>query len=131
MAYKPTEKEINSVFLLNGKTRYEYLIKRIVDTEELWLIKLEDKFVLLADDNENEGIPIWPHIKYIECFICDEWKNAIPFSMPVNIWINKWIPGMINDKINIAAFPNKELKAVFIDPNEHLKHLNYELEKYE
>lgn len=57
-------KQLESVFKLESKKRYGYLIRKIADFEEVFLIAdKKGKYVTCGNDNEMI-IPIWPQLKF-------------------------------------------------------------------
>ena len=131
MSYQINAKQIESIKKLIINKRYEHLIKKIADTEELWTIKMDGWFLLFGDDGGNEYIPIWPHPEYIKDFQTEEWRKSFPEKINLEDWLEKWIPGMIKDKKRIAVFPVIDQKYNIISPEEFEKDIRNELEQYE
>jgi hypothetical protein len=44
------------------------------------------------------------------------WANAIPTPIVVHEWIEKWLPGLAQDRMKVAVFPTPEGKSVVVDP---------------
>ena len=120
-------KEMESVVRLSGSKRYGYFIKRVVYMEKLWSLRNQDGWVLASDPSGNQVVPVWSHTEYAKLCINDEWSNCYPGFIDLRDWMNKWIPGMINDKRKIAVFPTIVSKGVVVDPQKLLNDLNEEL----
>ncbi len=59
-----TEAEFSSLINSTKKVRYKYTVKRIVDTETIWLLSsAEDNILSIAHDGET-CIPIWSSKEY-------------------------------------------------------------------
>jgi len=130
MAFGLTSKEFESLLKTKSAKRYEYLIKKICDYEELWTLRTKTGFVVLGDNSNMEYIPIWPHPQFAEVFGTGEWENTSPIRIDLNDWIRKWIPGMIRDKRLIAPFPLNGESNPQVAPDRHLLDLQKELSKY-
>jgi hypothetical protein len=116
--YRLNQKEIDAVLLTDAKTRLQYMVKRVADWEEIWTLKTPDGFVLLGDKNESESIPVWPFSEFAHLCCSGDWANAVPFSISLEQFLTKWIPGIAADQRQIAIFPTSADKALVIDSEE-------------
>ena len=123
--------EIESVVRLSGPERYAYFIKRVVDAEKLWSLKNKDGWILASDIYGSQVVPVWSHAEYAKLCANDEWRNCSPATINLRDWIDKWIPGMIQDKRKVAVFPTIVSKGVVVIPEKLRDDLNNELSKIE
>lgn len=68
--YEVNDTEFASVSALEGRQRFEHLLKRICDTETVFLLIDDDGLVVLTDE-ENAAppqVPVWPHPRYAEAY---------------------------------------------------------------
>jgi hypothetical protein len=56
-----TSKEFEAVIKLPANIRYEYLIKKVADSEEVWGL-YDDGWAMSSDDKGRLLIPFWPRI---------------------------------------------------------------------
>lgn len=131
MSYDVNEYEYDSVIKLSGPERYEYFINKIADWEEVWSIQDGEGWGLMGDDTGKELVPIWPAEKYVSACCTGFWKGCNPKAIPLNYWLEKWIPGMLNDGRMCAVFPLLSDKGVVVDPNKLEVDIREALSQYE
>jgi hypothetical protein len=130
MTWIVNDKEFQTVMALPDGQRYSYFIKRVADQAAIWSVRSTDGWVLGADDNGNEYMPVWPHPRFAKACTSDEWAGE-PESIEVHEWIRKWIPGLMNDNRKIFVFPTPGGKGVAVDPQRVKKDLEEELSRIE
>ncbi len=131
MAWMPNPKEIEAVLRLGDADRYSYLIKKVVDQEELWSLWEEGGWVLTSDDQGRELVPVWPHAKYAEICANGVWSTAGPRSISLDAWLARWLPGITRDHRGIAVFPTPNNRAVAVDADRLSADIEEELANYE
>jgi len=131
MSYKITKQEQDNVLKLDPKKRYNHFIAKVADWEELWSLKNDEGFVGMGDDSDNNGIPFWPHPDYARLFITNDWSDCKLEKIDLNDFMEKWLPGMENDKLIVIVFPSPNLKGITVKPFELLSDLKEECKKYE
>ncbi len=62
------ESEYSSLLKKSKEVRYKYVIKRIVDTETLWLLSAGEDNILSISQNNDSFIPIWSSKVYGQDF---------------------------------------------------------------
>jgi len=67
--------KINNIKQLSPQERYGYLIRKVADSQEIWLIHENGKYVTLGDSAENVSIPVWPEKEFAETMLNDDWKE--------------------------------------------------------
>ena len=122
--------KIRNIENLSPEDRYGYFIRKVADTQEVFLIQKDDQFVLLGDKDEYESIPVWPEKEFAEMMLVNEWKD---YSLEVvNVYdFVDWLDKLEAEGMKIAAFPMANLNAVVVSADEMKNHLNYELQQYE
>ena len=78
-----TESEFSSLIKSTKEVRYKYTLKRIVDTETIWLLSSADDNILSLTDDDETFIPIWSSWEYgrVFCKNIGEKYNCIPVSL--------------------------------------------------
>jgi Protein of unknown function (DUF2750) len=59
------------VSALEGRKRFEHLLKRICDTELVYVLANSGDDLVVLDDDEASGpsqLPIWPHPRHAEAY---------------------------------------------------------------
>lgn len=131
MEWEVSDKELKAILSLPGEKRYEYFVKKIADWEQIWSLRNQDGWVLASSDAvDMHLVPVWPHQKYVAACLSEEWDNCKPASISLKDWIEKWIPGMLKDNLQVAVFPTPSDKGIIIHPSHLLRDLETELEKY-
>jgi hypothetical protein len=131
MTWIPNSKEIEAVLKLNSQERYIYWIKKVVDQNMIWSLWHIDGWALGEDDFKHFLIPVWPHPSYAILCAKNEWQEYQPKSIPLNTWMDKWIPGIEKDQRLVAVFPIVNNKGIVIKSHELEKDLKSEISLYE
>lgn len=125
------QKQFGNVIQLSPHDRYIHFISKVADWEELWSLRNSDGFVIFGDPLENECIPVWPHPDYANALIKDSWSDCYPERIDMYKFLEKWIPGMIEDKRMIAVFPTLDENGIIVNPERLNGDLLDELEQYQ
>lgn len=105
MIYEPSDQEVESVTSLSASNRYQYMLAKIADWEEIWSIEKESEWALMRDDAGNELVPVWPANKFALVCCSGMWKDYRPKDIPLTEWTSKWLPGIEKDRRAVAVFP--------------------------
>ena len=130
MALQLSDHEFAAVTALPGAKRYEHLIKRVADTQEIWSLRTKDGWVLASEDG-RECSPIWPHPRYAEACAVEDWSGSEPAVIAVDDWLDEWLPAMEGEGRAISGFPTPDGRTVLIEPAMMRADLEAELEQYE
>lgn len=125
-----TNKKIQNIINLSKEERYNYFIRKVADFEQVWGL-YNDGWALLGDDLNNQVFPFWPEKEFAELCANDQWSGYEPKSIDLDNFMEKWIPGMEKDKIEVNIFYTPQSKGVTISPNQLGNDLGEELEQYE
>lgn len=125
-----TNKKRNNILALSENERYEYFIRKVVDFEEVWGL-YNDGWALLGDDSGTQVFPFWPEKEFAELCSDDLWKGYTPKPIKLELFLEKWIPGMEKDNLIINIFHTPKSKGKIVKPIELRDDLLHELENYE
>ena len=131
MTWRPTDKEIASVLQLDGPRRYSYWVKKVADQQEVWSLWQESGWALAGDDQGRQLIPVWPHERFAGLCAHDIWAGYVPKRVELDVWIERWIPGMERDGRLVAVFPTPGDRGVAVEPAKLGDDLREELTNYE
>lgn len=131
MSWTPSEKEIAAVLSLEASKRYDHWVKRVVDQQAIWSLWHEGGWALAGDDEGHELVPVWPHSKYAALCAEGAWAGHQPKLIALDVWLERWIPGIERDRRLVAVFPLREKKGVAVEPRRIERDLRQELSKYE
>ena len=122
--------KIKNVLNLSSEDRYGYFIRKVADSEEVWIIKEEGKYVTLGDDSEQIIIPVFPEKEFADLLLNDDWEKCTVEKLDLHMFMD-WLDELQQDEVKIAGFPKNDFKAVVVEPEEMKNHLLFELQQYE
>lgn len=120
--------EFEAVINLQAKKRYEYFIKKVVDSEEIWAL-YDDGWATTTDNAGRILIPFWPKKEFAKVCAIDSWENYKPEKIDLEEFINDWLPGMKKDGHIPSIFWNHK-DSVVLEIDTLLNDLNSEFENY-
>ncbi len=130
MSWHPSDKEIQSILLLDGSARYRHFIKKVVDNEETWGLWESDGWVSMGDGSDQILIPVWPHSSYAALCATGSWNGYTPKAISLDDLLEKWLVGMKRDRLQLAIFPTPSGKGLPVDPDQCEQDLRDELSFY-
>lgn len=124
--------EIDKLFKKPGEKRYEYFVKKVADTEEVYGLADEEGWALIGDDDTDADIiPLFPHVESAERFrVENDFEEYGIGIVDVNELL-EWLDEMQTEKMLVAVFPNLEISGVVIAPERLKEDIMVELEKYD
>jgi hypothetical protein len=105
MPYDLRQQEYEVLVQVSDTKRYVYSLKRIADWEEVWSLSNAEGWVLMGDAADNEVMPIWPHPRFAQLCITEDWADREPRMITLEDWRAKWLPGLSKDNRMLAVFP--------------------------
>lgn len=129
--YNLNDKEFESILKLDGAKRYQHLIGRVTDWEAVWGLRGADGWCAAADGAGHSAFPIWPHPRYAQRCAVDDWRDAAPAAIPIEDFVEEWLPNMAQEELLIAVFPTPSDAAVFVPPLQLQAAMRAALEQYE
>jgi hypothetical protein len=130
MAWEMHDREYETVLALPGERRYDYFLKRIADWQEVWSLRDEEGWALVAGDDGQELVPVWPHPRFAAGCATGAWEGYRPAVISLDHWQSRWLPGMARDGRAVAVFPTPEGKGVRVTPERLREDLDEELALY-
>lgn len=117
MSYSLSKKDYASVLKLPADQRYEYFIAQVVGSKEIWSLANADGWVAFSSEGDA-CLPVWPHPDYARAWAVDDWSDCEPQSIELDVWLERWLPGMEADGTLIVVFPNEMEEGVIVSPAE-------------
>ncbi|EPE7491294.1 DUF2750 domain-containing protein [Cronobacter universalis] len=128
---KPPLQEINALFNKDGKERYQYFIKHVVDWECAWTLKDAQGFVTTEDADGKLSLPLWPAEAFARKCAIDEWIDIPAISISLDELMDDLLPDLIEDNIHVIAFmAPSEIAVPTLSAIEVLNDLTEECNKY-
>jgi hypothetical protein len=128
MAKAVGDHEFVVVSVLRGPDRYSHFIGQVA---EVWGLCGPDGWVVAADDDGRQLMPVWTHSRYAEACAVGAWNGAVPEAIALSRWLEAWLPGLTRDGRGVAVFPVPCGAGVPVDPGRLAADLCEALEQYE
>ena len=122
--------QLESIFNLESKERYGYLIRKVADFEQVFLIVDKKGNYITCGNNNEMIIPIWPELEFAQELIKIEWKKCEVKKIELTDFMN-WMDKLKTESYLIGGFPNKKLNSIVVKPLEIKNHLMFECQQYE
>ncbi|WP_444930103.1 DUF2750 domain-containing protein [Microbulbifer sp. SSSA002] len=113
--------DLNQIIDLDCEDRYEHFLSVTGEEREVWiLVDSQNCFLKIHTDEDGgfEYLPVWPSAE-LACAYAENEAGLTPKSIPLPQFLNKWLPGLKNDNIEIGIFPAPD-KSVWITNSEEL-----------
>lgn len=123
--------EIAEIFAKRSEKRYDYFIKKVADTEEVFGLTDDEGWLLLDDPDGNDAMPFFPGEEFAERFRVEgDFEEFEIGVLDVNELL-LWLDDMEKDGVRIAVFPNLEMQGAVVSPKKLGEDLEAELVKYD
>lgn len=99
----------------DAEQRYQQFIEQIADKDELFVLSDGESFALLNSDGE-ECLPLWA-----DADSAQQWSNdpaLVPRAITMEVWFERWVPGLTGDNIQVAVNPGESGDAVVLSAEE-------------
>jgi hypothetical protein len=110
--------------------RHDRFVKRVVESGVVWGLKCDDGWVTsssTSDDDEGEEdrgvMPFWSDRAYAKQCATNEWAIYTPTEIPLDLFLERWLPGMHGDEFLVGTNWNVHLVGHEIEPMELLEEL--------
>jgi hypothetical protein len=130
--YKPmSSSEVEKLFRKPGEKRYEYFIKTVGATEEVFGLGDDEGWAMLGDESDADIIPFFPNPETAEAFrIAAEFDEFTVMVLDVNELL-EWLTDMEAENTQVAICPNTEYNGAVLAPSLVKEDLVAELAKYD
>jgi Protein of unknown function (DUF2750) len=119
--YEVHDKEFESVSALEGRQRFEHLLKRVCDTETVFLLIDDDDGLVVLTDEENTAptqVPVWPHPRYAEAYRATVGGGAGYGSMELTEFVDDVLPHLAQEGVDVVVMPTEQGSVVAIAADE-------------
>lgn len=122
MSYPLHESQVELMQKASSKKRELYLYEKIKEHGLIWSLCSDDGWVNMLFD-EQQCLPVWPHPQFAQSLIKGNWADTVPTEITLSDFVNKWLPGMIEDETAVALFIGQEGTASVVSAQEMLDQL--------
>lgn len=117
MSYSLSKKDYQAVLKLPADKRYDYCVAQVAASGEIWSLANADGWVAFSSEGDA-CLPVWPHADFARGWATDDWSDCEPQAIALEVWLQRWIPGMEADGTLIVVFPNDMEEGVIVSPAE-------------
>ncbi|WP_226702410.1 DUF2750 domain-containing protein [Microbulbifer elongatus] len=124
--------ELNAILELDCEARFEIFLDLVGEEREVWiLINSDDHFLKLHSEDQGgfEYLPVWPSTEFAEAYASGE-SGLQPKSIPLPQFLNRWLPGLKKDGIEVGVFPGSDDSVWITEPADLEKDLRDELARF-
>jgi hypothetical protein len=97
------KKEFEALITKPPNIRYEYFIKKVADSEEVWGL-YNAGWAAAQDEEGNTVIPFFPKKEFAENCARKEWSTYEAEAIDLEEFKNEWLTGMKSDGIKPSIF---------------------------
>jgi len=99
----------------DANQRFEDFVAAVARQAELWVLSDGESFALLTVD-EEECLPLWADPAAATAWSTEEALKAK--AIPLQVWLDRWVPGLTGDQTVVAVHPDMEGEAVVLSAEE-------------
>ncbi|MBK1701485.1 DUF2750 domain-containing protein [Thiococcus pfennigii] len=123
MSHPLDDAERARVLALSADEQYRHFIERALADGEVWTLRGPGGFVAYRGEDGEPCFPFWPHPDYALALANDDWSDCRPEPLPLDRFMDRWLPGMARDGRQLAVFPTPAGQGLIADPQELLDDL--------
>ncbi|MFB9885071.1 DUF2750 domain-containing protein [Balneatrix alpica] len=117
MPYQLSSAQLQKIRNLPAVDRYDYFLRKVIDWEQIWSLKSAEGWVAMSADG-LDCIPVWPHPDFAKEWATDDWADCQPEAVSLDVWLERWTPGLTQDNTYVAIFPNGDDEEVVMSAEE-------------
>ena len=110
----------------SSKERHRKFIQSVMESGEVWGLESAEGWCVSGEEGK-ESMPFWSDRELAAACAKDEWSGYQPVSIPLEEFLEDWLPGMAEDGVVVGTNWNADLGGVESKPLA----LKQELEKKE
>jgi len=112
-----TPTQVQTFNQLSADERYDAFIKAVTEGGPVWSLSSDEGWAIISDE-DTEYLPVWPNSELANTWATDGYADCAPKAIEKIDWIEKWLPGMIEDGLQIAVCPDIEGEGIVISAEE-------------
>lgn len=111
-----------------AKEQHDRFVEHVRASGLVWGLRSAEGWAMAPSNDEDEDadvIPFWSDRAYAARCAADEWEEYAPESIPLEAFLEAWLPGMSEEGTLVGTNWNAQLTGAEVDPLE----LREELER--
>jgi hypothetical protein len=126
-----SDKELNSVLSLEPFKRYQYLLKRIADTENVYTIESPEGNWASSEVRGYNLYPIWSADEFASNCTVGAWSGFKVITTNIHEFIQMQLPQIEREGFLLNVFPVGDKTGFVVKTDEFIRDINEELKNYE
>ena len=99
----------------SSKERHRKFVQRVRETREVWGLQSKEGWCVSGEEGQ-ESMPFWSDRELAELCAKEEWSGFEPTPIPLDEFLENWLPGMDEDGIVVGTNWNEDLGGVESKP---------------
>jgi hypothetical protein len=128
---KITDKELEAILKLSPFDRYKHFIKRVADSEKMYMLVDKEGNWALADVEGKDVFSVWSAPEYARLSAFGEWADFTVDSITMKQFENDIVDKIDKNGYLINVFSIKGKSGFIVDLDEFTRDLNDEISKYD
>jgi hypothetical protein len=121
-------RKLQETVMLSGPQRYEYFIRRAVETGMVWSL-YRNGWALAKKDDGTLVFPLWPDSEFATICADYEWTGYEPESFSLDELVNELLPQLEQDGVVTGIFYTPGARDVMPSAGLLLRDLDDELKR--
>jgi hypothetical protein len=96
-------RQVHATVMLPGPQRYEYFIKRVVETGMVWSL-YRNGWALAKKEDGTLVFPLWPDREFATICADYEWTGYAPQAFPLDELVGELLPQLEQDGVATGVF---------------------------
>ncbi len=117
------DQDIDRLIALSRGLRYRILVQEVQKTRSLCLISRDGAPLIVEDERDREGIPLWPSEAVTERMATGIWEGCRPLPVTLDEFRSKMVPRLSEAGLLLVIFPTEEDSGRSVEPVEFMREL--------
>ena len=108
----------DTFFRLTSNDRYSKMVLRVQQGHSIWTLA-DEQGCLVIPLNADQVLPVWPDEAMALHWAEKDYPDFKGLEISAADWLEKWLPGMTEDKYSVGAAPNMAGECIVSSAEEH------------
>ena len=122
-----SDEQIKAYDQLSVEDRYADFIDNMVQGNAVWSLSSDTGWAIISD-GDDEFLPVWPRAELAATWATDGYADCTPKAIELSDWLEKWLPGMSKDELQVAVCPDTLGEGIVISAEELLSDIEKALQ---
>ena len=122
------EKTLTEIEQYTTEQRFQYFIREVIKSGEVWVLTDEHGCMMLNSDDED-CVPVWPNKEFANAWATGDWEKCKAEAITLEVWLNRWTNGLEDDELSVVVFPDHNEEGFVLYPTELANELQKKSQK--